>query len=604
MANFLVVLDDDALRRESFVQRTRGEISPFPGLRVEGRSGPGWDVLWAAGVQAPVSVRFDEETSSDAAFVWGTPLARDGALLEADAIQERAHEGGLAQWDGFYALACLRSGAEGEPELRLAADVLGLYPVYYWQGAGVALVSSSIELIRQHPDFSARLDVHGLAGVLLSNGLLGGRSVFQGVRRLEPRHELVGTRGGLRERCLYRIPESREALSFPLEGHVERLAQSTRSAMRRQFSLADEFGLLLSGGLDSRTLAGGLDEFGKKTHAMTFGRPEENEADCARAVARELSMAHRLVDVPSELFPQAADSFAKWDALSSGFSAIPDWVMAHEANDLPKFTVLGHALDGAAGGLHVHWAYDAAAMRYRPESFMAQLNRWAFSQEQLQGLLRPDFAPAVEEVVEQFTRDFEAWATQGHLRSWHADLATRQRFHVGIALWVTSFRSWPICPALDIELLETTASLPGHGLAHRVAQTESLIRLYPRLAAIAVDRNSPNNISLTPNLKEHLRIFGRKKLHHLANRLHVPRKPPAPRFYDRLYNLDHEAWRNIRELAESRGVNFPEAVNPALARQMLPGAAEALKFSDPISEAGQIKALLGLSLVHGRTGLN
>lgn len=595
MANFIAAIDQDAERLRRFLRDTRDRLSPFSGLQIDGIDGEGWAIAWAAGPGAPISVDL-----ASATVVWGTAIGDEGRLASAQQIAREVSSGdGPQQYDGFYATVSMTS----RRQIHATADVLGLFPVYYFQSPNVVLVASSIELIVRHPMVSARLDARGLAGILMTNGLLGGRTLVDGIRRLEPRHRLEASFERVSEHVVHRIPADDHPVGLPFEGHVEVLSESTRSAMKRHLSVGDEFGILLSGGVDSRILAGGISEQGKRGQAMTFGRPEENEASCARAVAQALSMSHRLVDVPSEGFPAAARAFATWDCLSSGFSAIPDWVMAERATGLPTYTVFGHALDGVAGGLHVHWAYDPESRTFGAERFLSSLNSWAFSPRQLRELFRPEVRWVVPEVVEEFRQAYLSASEHPHLQAWHTDLATRHRFHVGIALWVTSFRTWPIAPALDRGLLAAAASLPGSALFHRRAQLASLVYLYPELAALDVDRNSDDTLPLTPRLRDYMRVEGRNRWRRISKRLHLPARKTAPRFYERLYTLDSPGWRAIRRVVESSGLHLPAELDGSRARQFLPPAGRAIPLFDPIADAGRIKALMGLSLVTEHLGL-
>jgi asparagine synthase (glutamine-hydrolysing) len=74
--------------------------------------------------------------------------------------------------------------------LTLGADLIGMFPVYWWTGGEVLLAGSSPELFRLHPCFRSSIDLEGLTGILLTMNSVDGRTLLEGVRRLAPGHFL------------------------------------------------------------------------------------------------------------------------------------------------------------------------------------------------------------------------------------------------------------------------------------------------------------------------------------------------------------------------------------------------------------------------------
>src|SRR5262249_60638060 len=72
--------------------------------------------------------------------------------------------------------------------LTIATDVLGLFPVYHGSAGGTVLAASHLPLLRAHESFRPALDPAGLIGLLLTRGLVEGRALYPGVRRLASGH--------------------------------------------------------------------------------------------------------------------------------------------------------------------------------------------------------------------------------------------------------------------------------------------------------------------------------------------------------------------------------------------------------------------------------
>ena len=94
--------------------------------------------------------------------------------------------------EGIHAALCHR--ADGSS--IVGADLFGAMPIYYVCGEDYVVVGSSPDVFRWHPDFVAELDPAGLAGILLTNGLVGGRALLKGVRRLAAGALLLISRDG------------------------------------------------------------------------------------------------------------------------------------------------------------------------------------------------------------------------------------------------------------------------------------------------------------------------------------------------------------------------------------------------------------------------
>ena len=97
------------------------------------------------------------------------------------------------------------------------ADILGVFPIYYYADSEILLVGSSPELFRYHGLFRMELDLEGLVAILLMNNSFEGRTLLRGVRRLGPGRVLVwdrisAVRGAAVRAATRAIPFQREFL--------------------------------------------------------------------------------------------------------------------------------------------------------------------------------------------------------------------------------------------------------------------------------------------------------------------------------------------------------------------------------------------------------
>jgi asparagine synthase (glutamine-hydrolysing) len=594
VANWLLVIDEDGSRRAEYAARVRTLVAPIAGLRVQSREGAGWSAVWAAASTAPVDV---EVGSNGGALLWGEARDAAGGLQTAAAIRAAWRGGAVAQWDGYYAAAVVEEPVQ---TLTVGTDVLGVFPIYYWtDSSGVVLVGTSPELFRTHPRFRPALNETGLVGILLSNGLVDGQTLWRGVRRLGPGCRLRVLDGRVWEDEGYRLPLSTAAVDLPLEGHVCQLAQVVEAAVKRHAPPGRSYGLLLSGGLDSRMIAGFLAKQNAKVVSLTFGRYDDVEMRCAGAVASVLGFAHRATEVPPEAYPDAAKRLARWEALAAGFGGVPEWAMHRAIASLADRVLTGHMLDGIVGGLHVGWAYDPRAGKMGFDQLLGSVIRWGFAPTTLKSMLIPGASDVVDDVMARLRHEYAHPAEREHHRAWIFDLRHRMRFHVGSATWTTSFASWPVLPFLDRAVLCVAAAMPGSSLADRRAQTELLVTRFPKLAEQPLDRNSHDMRPLRPKLRHEVRHAVRERCRRLALRIPGILRRRERLYYRRLFDMNSPGWRAVRTLAEQYRTQIPSILSREIVDAHLPPPEKDISADGPIGATSGMKMLLGLALWNG-----
>ena len=598
MANVIVALDPDPARLAKFVALAKERVAPVPGLTVDHRGGVGWAAVWAASSMAPISVAFD---GARATMVWGDAISSSGERLDAAALRRERDADPLASWDGFHLAVDLTES----DNLVASVDPLGLLPLYHWRGRDAALVGTSVDLFRAHPAFDAGLDAKGVVGLMLTNGQVAGRTLWEGVRRLGVRKQLRIRRGRSDEIDHIDLPGDVDPVlaGMPIEGHVELMGQVLESAFRRHFRKNESHGILLSGGLDSRQIGGFLVDLGLPVQAMTFGLDGDMEMRCARKVASALGIPRYSGEISPAAHPEAAASLARHEGLAAGFCNVLEWGMVPLLEGMPSRLALGHVFDGVVGGIHIPWAFDPATCEYALDTVFRRFNRWAFSPDSLREVLVPEARPLVDEVMDDVRRSWEAAAIPPNLKAWHFDLATRQRFHVGSAVWPMSFKAWPMSPVFDRDVLRAAATMPASSIGGRRLQIELLLARHPKLARIPLDRNAFDDLPLCPSLEDRVRAKLAGKLRRI-----LARAPDGPwnresRFYYRTYDFDSPGWSAIRRAHDSSRRFVPGIVRREAIDRFLPAPDRPLEAEDRIIDSSRAKMMLGLGMAGRHFGL-
>lgn len=595
MVNYVVV-DNNLKWRARYFEKITPKLPPVPGL-VTGHCDCGaMGAAWAAHPQAPINAVSD---ATGAVLVLGDALLPDSC----DRISAKAL---LAHWqtptpqttpafDGFHGAIAYTP----EQGLVVGADLLDYFPVYYYQENGVILVASSPELIRLHPCHQGELDRSGLVGILLLRVLIGGRSLWSGIRRLSAGNLLLAQSPHQppKEVAQYRLPVQLdqvsdlgyEALSFG--EYLELLNHTLSRTLLRHVGSTERYGCLLSGGLGSRMLAGYLAQEQTPVRVLTIGHARDLEMRCARRVAQAGNFEHRPLDLRLDQYLTYADLVVRWEHLAAGCNGINGmgWGLAGQLSNFPSKLVTGLTVDHILARNPVPEPSFSAA--FDPSNQAVGLRPGQLSQ-----LLKPTFAGILESVMAGTQADFLTYSDCPDRRAWLYKLYHSVRFADAMVAWRLSFSVWPVLPILDQHLLKVMAGLPTTTTAHRRLQKALAIRKFRNLAQMPLDPNSFDISSLVcdrPNSP--LRRLNRLSLK-VQKRLGHDR-----RFYYRMINANNPGWRSVRQQAKAFRPLAETFFDHALLTELLPPAQQPLKLNQHIiNQSMRYQLMAGVLLWRGR----
>lgn len=444
-------------------------------------------------------------------------------------------------WDGLHAGVVVSDSGS----ITVGADLLGIFPVYHTGAREALLVASAPGLFRAHPAFTEALDPLGLTGLLLTNGLIDGHTLQRGVRRLGVGHLLrAGPNEPPAELMQYQVNASVAHHDQPLTEWAWRLHESLLGACRRHVR-PEPHTLLLSGGHDSRLLAGLLARLNIPVTAITQGRTSDNDFRCARPIARSLGFHHRLVEQDGGGW-NTFQSRLRWQGFTSSPGLGSDGV-APLLRGLHPRVVSGYLMDAIVGGSHIHWCYAPAEHRSGFEPWFRILNRHGIPVDTLRRLLRREvFGNAVDDMLDRVRRRFSELGQSNLERAWRFDLEHRQRFNIGNMLLRQMKGLWPVAPHIDRDVIATAGGIPLGALAGRTVEREILIRFYHHLARLPLDRgHSADTTPIDPDVRGMLRSLPGQALRRAAGALRLPTTQRS--YYARTFSLDGAGWQDVRQ---------------------------------------------------------
>lgn len=279
-------------------------------------------------------------TAADGSLIWvhGTPYGFDGAggyeprtdfsITDAEYCARLFEEHGVEFVTGlngeFSGLVVDQHGHE----VYLFTDRIGSRPLFYTRTESALLFSSRIQAIGLHPDVTPAFDRASLAEFFGVQKAFGTATPLVDVRKVPPASILVTDReGSVRDERTYWQPKYRPTDRSPAE-LARNIVTVFEDVFRERLRDDLEYGVLVSGGSDSRLVLGAMTELGRNPTAFHMSNWMSREARTAERVAMaadvEFRMLRRGADYHEQLLeevPQFTNFVGAFDqSIASGFA--------------------------------------------------------------------------------------------------------------------------------------------------------------------------------------------------------------------------------------------------------------------------------------------
>ncbi len=268
-------------------------------------------------------------------------------------LYEELGDGFPTRLRGMFALALWDAPRR---RLVLARDRFGIKPLYYRTERGELAFASELRALPR-----GEIDLDALEAFLAFNSIPAPLSIFADTRKLPPGHALVWDGGEPRlSRFARPAPAPVAELRSEPEGALaEELRARLRDSVRAHLVSDVPVGVLLSGGVDSGTLAALAAEASSepvRTFSIGFEESSFDELGDARLVAERYGTTHReLVLRPDAalLLPALAAAF---DEPFADSSALPTYLVSQLAAEDVKVALSGEGGDELFGGYYTYVA--------------------------------------------------------------------------------------------------------------------------------------------------------------------------------------------------------------------------------------------------------
>jgi asparagine synthase (glutamine-hydrolysing) len=451
----------------------------------------------------------------------GHKLATKGDTEVIVHLYEELGTGCVAKLHGMFSFALWDARRQ---RLFIARDRVGKKPLFYSLRDGVLSFASELRALSQDPGVPREIDPEALDAYLAYGYVPAPLSVFRGVRKLPPAHQLVFENGALAIERYWRLDYSRKRSTADPREIDERIRAALREAVGRRMVADVPVGAFLSGGIDSSAVVAAMAEQSHepvKTFSIGFADAGVDELPRARLVAERFATDHHeLIVEPDaiELLPrlvrQYGEPFGDHSALPcfhlaelarehvtvalngdggdesfAGYQRYTSNLLAARLERLP--TPLRRAVASASGRLgdgRDPRAWSSRVQRFasrlpggRHERYLSQVS--VFDREERLSLYAPELARDVEGAeAERFLLDPWAEASGAalldQLLEIDATVYLPGDLLAKIDIATMAFSLEARSPLLDHELMELAAALPpeqkAKGAERKVALRRAL----------------------------------------------------------------------------------------------------------------------------------
>ena len=467
------------------------------------------------------------------------PPGADGSELATAAhhIHDLYLEQGESMLDqvaGAYAFALYDQRTQ---TLLLVTDRLGLRPIYFGEHAGVFRFASEVKGILADPAFPRQLNRAAVADLFHYSFVMGEKTLFEGIHLLPPASVLRYRHGRWSVSSYWHIPYPEHYPRRTAQWYDDLIYEALKASVERMVRPGLEYGLSLSGGLESRWIAALLSKVQPESSAYTLGTPGSDDTPSAMEVATQTGLRHHYWELSPTFVPDLAESYIYIVDGMDHLWHMEEFPLTVRVGDYVDVSVGGFLGDGLFGYeinpisacLRKKDVVRYRLWRTRGGRPAPQLLAQAFGEQTGQEL--------TELAMDSLERGFaEASCERGFQTIQCFDLRQAERRLANVAQLAKLAFVDVYHPIADQEVVQAALQLPASQLVTERAYRRSMATHFPKLAAI------PWTFTLTPATISATGVVMKKALQlTLGKRLRGTSLGNHPLIRARQYYLDYAA---------------------------------------------------------------
>ncbi len=307
-------------------------------------------------------------------------------------LYEEYGEAMLDEINGMFAFALWDKRKQ---KLLIARDKFGEKPLYYGTFEGKLIFASEPKVLLSNPSVKAELDLDSLRQFLSFDYVPAPNSIYKGISKLPAAHFLTVENGQIKTRRYWNLSWLKggnprvskgansasgnaltnvRASASNFESSAEELRELLADAIRMRLVSDVPLGILLSGGVDSSTVAAFATQFSTekvKTFSIGFEEDSFDESKFARQVARHLNTEHYEEKLSVEKAADLISEIGLWldEPISDG-SLIPTFMLSRFVRKHVTVALGGDGGDELFAGYPMYFAHKVANLYGKVPRFL------------------------------------------------------------------------------------------------------------------------------------------------------------------------------------------------------------------------------------------
>ena len=392
---------------------------------------------------------------------------------------------GLCGLNGLYVITIWE---EELNKLTVINDRYGMGKLYYWNSPDRLMFASEYKSISWHPGFSRNIDELGLSDLLFSTdgGMYDDRTLFENIKTFPPACIAVHHNGKLTFEKYWDPQFFHPENGVMTEGeYIDVLALKTRDAVRSR--AREKTCLLLSGGLDSRTIAGMFDQIGGEYNLVTNTIGLENcwDVKFGKKIAQSIGCNHIFIPIRPTYLKDYSDDCV-WRT-EGNLNCHGSWIFAEDElveKRTINYTIVGLNGDGIFGR---HWKNPSLLEEMNLEQALQYISDQGVKRINLmEKLLKPDIMRNIADgSFQSLKRSFEQADTENNLNRYD-NVYLRQfiRRPNAVGMDILGEYTNVLAPLYDNDLVDFCLAIPPQLRAHGYIHKKMIIEHLPKVARI------------------------------------------------------------------------------------------------------------------------
>lgn len=414
-----------------------------------------------------------------------------GEPLPALLLRLLKNEGleGLYRLNGRFSIALWEKGTR---TLRLVSDRYGFSKLFYWASGERVLFASEYKSIILHEAFRKTYDEEAIADFMAMGYSMGDRTFFRDIKIMPHGSVLTfDARGGISTESYwdYSFIDGASPLR-EVDEFIDEYYRIFRRVISRQVRDKKSVGLPLSGGLDSRSIAGMLEAGGFKgdVAAFSYGNKKCLDVIYGKSIADKLNYSHTYIEINGEYLKDSAERFV-W--LTEGtVSCLNSHMMLPHAliKEKKSEAILTGFLGDTVGGMPI-----VGEKPYKEELEDASFLRAIFDR-QIDIMSEDDMALYFRDSVHKRIKGatFETYRSlyqkapseNRYYKSIYAELIGRQKMYTSFNIYSFEPVREVLSPFADNEFVDFALKIPDVLAFTRYVQIEMIKRHLPKVASV------------------------------------------------------------------------------------------------------------------------